>query len=339
MWSPAAATHPGEAPPPGAPTYATATTTLYLVDPAGNRYAITTFPPPGDRSNPQLVGWSGDGSLALFEMPGPGPETVMEIDLHSGTQTTLTVNGSPRFTRPAGKAILLSTHGDSRVPATLKRVDLAGNPQLTYPTDKLGSPFNGDYLSTPDGTRLVLGTAAGLVMMGNDGTLGSTLSIPGQTDCDPMRWWDGNRGTTVLAKCYSDRTASQLWLVPINGGTPTALTAPNNGQNGPDYGDTDAWQLPAGTFVQALGACGVIYLAKLNADGTTTPVSVPDVAKGTIVVVGVNGGHLDLHAKLACGAGQSLVDYDPTANTTTVVLGGTVNGGGVIDAVAYPGQE
>jgi hypothetical protein len=286
-----------------------------------------------------LVGWSGDGSHALFEMQGPGPETVMEIDLHSGTQTTLTVNGSPRFTRPAGKAILLSTFGNTRVPATLKRVDLAGNPQLTYPTDQLGSPFNGDYLSTPDGTRLVLGTAAGLVMMGNDGTVRSTLSIPGQTDCRPIRWWDEKLGTTVLAKCNGSGNGSRLWLVPIDGDTPTPLTAPNNGQNGPDYGDADAWQLPAGTFVQALGACGVIYLAKLNADGTTTPVSVPDVANGTIVVVGVNGGHLDLHAKLACGSGQSLIDYDPTANRTTVLLGGPVNGGGVIGAVPYPGQE
>lgn len=35
---------------------------------------------------------------------------------------------------------------------------------------------------------------------------------------------------------------SQLWLVPIDGGTPTALTAPNDG-HGPDYGDQNAWQL------------------------------------------------------------------------------------------------
>ena len=94
----------------------------------------------------------------------------------------------------------------------------------------------------------------------------------------------------------------QLWLVPIDGGTPTALTAPNNGQKGPDYGDITAWQLPAGTYVQALGACGVIFLAKLNGDGTTSSVSVPEVHGDTIVVVGVNGGDLDLQAKAGCGA-------------------------------------
>jgi hypothetical protein len=340
MWSPAAATRPGVSPPPGAPTYATATATLYLVDPAGGRYAITTFPPPGHYSNPELIDWSGNGSHALLSTRGPGPEAVIDVDLHTGTQTTLAVNGSPRFTRPEGKAILLSAGGDSGSPSTLKRVDLAGNPQLTYPTDQLGSPFNGAYLSTPDGTRLVLGTASGLVMMGNDGTVGSTLSIPGQTDCRPLRWWDGKLGTTVLAKCDGTGGTSRLWMVPIDGATPTALTAPINGHNGPDYGDADAWQLPAGTFVQDFGACGVLYLAKLNADGTTTPVTVPDMDKGhSIVVVGVNGGHLDLRATLACGTGQSLLDYDPAANTSTVLLGPPVNGGGVIEAVPYPGQE
>ncbi|MBV9514067.1 MAG: hypothetical protein JO280_08530 [Mycobacteriaceae bacterium] len=339
MWSPAVPTRPGQSPPAGSPTEATATTTLYLVDPAGNRYAITTFPPPGEGPTPELMGWSGDGSHALFVNRGPGPSTVIEVDLHTGAQTTINAAGDPRYTLPEGKAILLSSSPSASGPATLKRVDLAGNLQLTYPTDQLGSPFNGAYLSTPDGTQLVLGTKAGLVMMGNDGKVGATVSIPGQTYCIPLRWWDGNAGTTVLAKCDGAGNASRLWMVPINGGTPTGLTAPNDGQKGPDYGDGNAWHLPEGTFVQAYGACGVIYLAKLNADGTTTPVTVPDVDNGTIVVVGVNGSHLDLHARLACGAGESLLDYDPVANTTTVLLGGPVNAGGVIDAVAYPGQD
>ena len=39
---------PGEMPGPGEPTWETASVTLYLVDPVGNRYAITTFAP-GER--------------------------------------------------------------------------------------------------------------------------------------------------------------------------------------------------------------------------------------------------------------------------------------------------
>jgi TolB protein len=338
-WSPAVGHRPGEQPAPAEPSRDTATTTLYLVDPAGGRYPITTFPPPGNKAGPELIDWSGDGAHALFYAQYAEPPTAIMVDLHTGAQTTVPVHGYPRFTRPDGKALLLTTNpGGYAGPAAFERVDLAGNHQLTYPTDKLGSNLSGSYLSTLDGTRLVLGTSTGLVLMGNDGTVGATLSIPGQTDCSPLRWWDGKLSTTVLATCDGPGDTSRLWLVPIGGGTPTALTAPNNHHNGPDYSDGTAWQLPAGTFIQAAGACGVIFLAKLNPDGTTSQVSVPNT-QGSVRVIGVNGADLQLQAKAACGAGQALLDYDPAANTSTVLLGPPVNGGGVIDAVPYAGQQ
>jgi TolB protein len=340
-WSPVSGTAPGVEPPPGEPTRDEASTTLYLVNPAGGRYAITTFPPPGKKAQPELVDWSGDGSLALFHMSSADPAVpsrAIVVDLHTGTQTTVSVNGSPRFTRPDGKALLVTGHPDGYTgPASLERIDVAGNQQLTYPMDKLGSEFNGGYLSTPDGARLVLGTATGLELMGNDGTAGKTVPVADQTDCTPLRWWDGELATTVLARCEGTGYTSRLWLVPINGDAPSALTAPNDGQKGPDMGDANAWRILSGTFVQALGGCGMVYLATLNADGTTTPVSVPKVDDGhSVVVVGVNGDHLNLQAKLACGSGESLVDYNPAANTSTVLLGPSVTGGGVIDAVPYP---
>ena len=63
--------------------------------------------------------------------------------------------------------------------------------------------------------------------------------------------------------------------------------------------------------MQATGACGYRYLATLNADGTTTPVSVPNVDEdSSVVVLGANGGHLNLQATVSCGTGQSLLDYD-----------------------------
>jgi hypothetical protein len=343
MWSPAI--DPRESPPAGTPTFQTATTTLYLVDPAGGRYVITTFPPSSD-GPPRLLDWSGDGSRALFEALGPGSSAIVtEVDLHTGAKTTLPPLpgnlysfSSLRYTRPNGKALLLDNPEDGSTPGRLVRIDLAGNTQLTYPTDKLPSTFTGEYLSTPDGTRLVLGTAAGLSLMGNDGTVGPTLSIPGQSGCTPQRWWDTD-STIVLTRCSGDQ-GSQLWLVPIDGSTPTALTAPNNGKVGPDYADADAWQLPAGTFVQDYGACGFIYLAKLNADGTTTPVSVPDVQNHrSIGVVGVNGGDLELRASLACGSGEALLDYNPTTNTTTVLLGPPVNGGSVLQVLPYADKK
>jgi hypothetical protein len=53
--------------------------------------------------------------------------------------------------------------------------------------------------------------------------------------------------------------------------------------------------------VQAVGACGVVYLAKLSADGTTSPVSVPGVESDSVVVIGVNGDNLHLQARASCG--------------------------------------
>jgi Tol biopolymer transport system component len=338
MWSPVTGRRPSEEAPAGEPSWESAATTLYLVDPAGGRYAIITFPPPGNNGQvPELADWSGDGSRALFySRKLGGDSTVTEVDLHTGAQTTFTVNNgngfSPRYSRPDGKAVLLANWGYGTDSGSLERVDLAGNHQLTYP---VGEDFRG-YLSTPDGTQLVVGTGSGLAMMGNDGAAGKALSIAGQKNCSPTRWWDAD-STVVVAHCgISSQT--QLWLVPIDGGTPTALTAPNYGQQGPDYGDMTAWQLPAGTYLQAAGACGVIFLAKLNADGTTSPVSVPNT-RGSVQVVGVNDGHLRLQAMAGCGGGQSLLDYDPTAGTTTVLLGPTVNGGRVIDALPYAGQH
>jgi TolB protein len=340
-WSPVPGGRPGAPPPPGSPTGEKAATTLYLVAPGGGRYPITTFPPPGQQASPELVDWSGDGGHALFEAQYATPPKAIEVDLHTGKQTTLPVQGAPRYSRPNGKALLLSVPPgpDSKL-ATLDRVDLAGQHELTYPTDKLGSAFNGNYLSTPDGMRLVLGTSAGLALMGNDGTPGPTLPIPDQTNCSPLRWWDGSTLATVLAACDAPGFTSRLWLVPVDGGPPTGLTAVNDGQKGPDLRDVSAWQLPAGTFVQAEGACGYQFLAKLNADGTTSPVSVSGVESGrSVIVAGFNGADLDLQATASCGGGQSLFDYSPGTNTSTVLLGPPLNGGGVIKAVPFAGQR
>ena len=126
-------------------------------------------------SCPALADWSGDGSRALFYRQGDDL-TVIEVDLRTGERTSFPVKGgyavTPRYSRPEGKAVLLLKSRDVDSPASLTRVDLTGKQQLTYPVDELGSKFNASYLSTPDGTRLVLGTDTGLSRMGNDGNAG-----------------------------------------------------------------------------------------------------------------------------------------------------------------------
>ena len=340
-WSPAPGRGSGD-PPPGQPTAASVPTTLFLVNPAGGRYPIVSFPPADEGPGVTLDDWSGDGGHALLHSVTPGGSgnlTITSVDLHTGRQSAFTLaNGGvavvPHFSRPQGKAIVLAKEHDTE-PAALRRVDLTGRPELSYP---VGPDFQGSFLSTPDGTELVLGMGDGLALMGNDGTAGTTLSIPGGRDCVPTRWWN-TTSTVVLARCL-DNYLSRLWLVPIGGGPPTALTAPLTGKD-QDLGDRNAWQLPSGTYVQDDGACGSAYLAKLSGvGGTTAPVTVPEVApRSSVHVIGASDGKLHLQATASCGTGTSLLDYDPAANTSTVLLGPPLNGGGVIAAVPYPGQR
>jgi TolB protein len=347
LWNPITPVMPGSDPVPNEPARDVATTTMYLVDPQGNRYPITTFAPGAD---PQLIDWSGDGTHALLESERYGSSPLVSIDLHTGVQTTLPIEGYARYARPDGNALLVTSYHDGSKPGTLKRIDLTGNEQQSYPTDQLGGagPFSGYFLRSPDGTQLVLGTANlgndvvprsdnSLVVMSNDGKIIRTLPSPmPKAQCSPSRWWTS---TVVLAHCTND-SGSQLWKVPVDGGTPTALTAVNSGQEddpgfGGDIDDWVAYQLPSGTFLQSTGACGSIFLSRLTPDMHTTRVDVPGVSD-SIAVAGVTGDKLLLLAKVGCSGTTSLLTYDPAANTSTVLLGPPINGGGVTDARLYP---
>ncbi|MCW2526055.1 MAG: hypothetical protein JWM76_915 [Pseudonocardiales bacterium] len=354
-WSPAPGLRPGQVPPPGQPAVAPAT--LYLVDPAGGRYAITTLPlmppaGPGDLGHtPALVDWSGDGRRALFEDYGadpnsPGRTTMTEVDLATGAKHSFTIGTggvSGAYTRPTGQAILLSTFLSPQQGWTLERVDRSGTKQLTFPIDVLGpaGTYNGAYLQRADGAQLALGTAKGLILMGNDGVVGRQLPIPGTlTDCRPVRWWTAG---VILTHCDPGTlsSASQLWRVPLSGGPPSALTAVNTGREesgfGEDLDDTDAWQLPGGTFLQSEAGCGAGFLSRLTPDRHTTPVTIPGAAdSGHVSVAGATGDDLVLRTKMGCGSGISVLTYDPAASTTTVLLGPPVNGGGVQNAILYP---
>jgi hypothetical protein len=342
-WSPTQGLNPGQTPPAGQP--AAAPVTLYLLDPAGGRYAITTFPPskgagPDDPSHtPQLADWSGDGRHALFEefVDAGGNTTVTEVDLATGAKQTFTAPSytSVTYSRPTGQAILLLDGNTS----TLERVDLSGTKQLSFPTDQLGAAgkFNNAYLQTPDGRQLVLGTDNGMVVVGNDGVVARQLPMPGpRSSCRPIRWWTS---TVILAVCDTPppippapvaASESQLWQVPLAGGVPTALT-PVNGQ---DLGYLNAWQLPSGTFLDDVPGCGGDgLLFRLTTDMQTTQVDVPGVDHGkTVIAIGVTADKLVLEANTGCGSrANSLLTYDPAANTSTVLLNAGVKG-----VILYP---
>jgi hypothetical protein len=339
-------THPAGQPPE-------APVTLYLLDPAGRRYAITTFPlsptRPGDSGHtPNLVDWSGDGRHALFEdeFAAGGRATMTEVDLATGTKQTLTAHpccsAGVAYSRPTGQAILVADFDTSSgnyksYRSTLERVDLSGTKLLTYPTDQLGAAgkYNGAYLQTPDGSQLILGTDHGMAVMGNDGVVARQLLMPApRSSCIPVRWWTSS---VILAACNppnissaSVDLATQLWRVPLAGGAPTALTPVDEQSLG--YGN--AWQVPSGTFLQDVPGCGGDgLLFRLTADMQTKQVTVPRVdGKSAVFGIGVTADKLVVEASTGCGSrSKSLLIYDPAANTSTVLLDG-----GVKRVMLYP---
>jgi hypothetical protein len=117
----------------------------------------------------------------------------------------------------------------------------------------------------------------------------------------------------------------------------------NSGQEddpgfGGDIGDVTAFELPSGTFLESEGACGSIFLSRLTPDGHTTRVNVPGISD-SVWLKGVTGDKLVLVGKVGCGGGTSPVTYHPAADKTDVLRGPSINGGGVSEALLYPGTK
>ena len=72
--------------------------------------------------------------------------------------------------------------------------------------------------------------------------------------------------------------------------------------------------------------------------GPRKQVTVPKAANDERVI-GASNGQLALQAVLGCGGGQSLFWFDPTTAKETPLLGPSLNGGGVLTALPYPGLQ
>jgi hypothetical protein len=314
-----------------------AATSLFLVDPAGGRYLIDTFPAdPAPATPTNLVAWSGDGQRALFSSSAASPAAVMVLNLRTLATTQFELaNGFPvGFTRPDGLAILVTVNVNET--QQLERVSLTGQLELSYPESFVpGGFFDGSALYSADGTELAVGTSAGIELMTNQGQGLRYLNVsPSVSDCAAVRWWTPEE---LLASCASSQETSQLWLVPTSGATPQALTASPAAAG--DLGDSDAWQLPSGTYLQEAGACSYVYIAKLQPNGLTTPVAVPGVPGESVVILGALGDSLAIRnvpgSPMTCAHGPTLMWFDPARNSVTPLLGGAVNGGYAEAAVLF----
>jgi TolB protein len=302
-------------------------TTLYAVSPNGQKYAFYSWPA-GANTGPGaylLVDWSGDGQRVLVRN---GYNKFEEISLATGKVVNSFKLPSYAlaigYTRPDGLNILAVGNLGS-----VRRYDLTG--KLT----KILTKTSNGVIDSPDGKTVIVGTRYGLNVLSNDvGAVVKKLHAPiAVSGCSPVRWWNA---TTVLATCGASHGSGlfRLWLFPVSGGRVRALTAQRNG-TGEDQGDVDAWQLTSGVYLQALGACGVLFIAKQGPNGQAHRVLVPGVRYASDLIITGHGSSLLVDANNGCPEGATLVWFNPGTKRVTWVFHTPTDVTGVESVVPY----
>ena len=197
--------------------------------------------------------------------------------------------------------------------------------------DPVPSPDGEDYvITTTDGNYLVSSTGATIRHLNSNGA-----------GCAPVRWWNA---ATLLATCTmsppSDSGDQQMWLIPENGGKPTALTPLRPVDGGPDQSDFNFAQLASGDYVEAEGAtCGNHVVARLEPHGEVTTIKVPGATESEIESATASRLLL-LTTNFGCGSGsvpitRSLVWLDPKTGAETAVIRAVQGQFGVTSVVPF----
>ena len=304
---------------------------LYLISPGGTRYQLASWP--NSRTAPSLVAWSPDGKRALFQVYS-GKGGAEQLTLATGQVSTFAMPGSATpigYTTPDGLNIVAGRPSGNGT--SLARYSLSGRL-----TSALGYSADGRVLYAPSGTAFVTGAGNGLKLVSNAGVLLRRLPVPGTAAnlCSTVRWWDSSE---VLASCVSASSDSpqQLWLVPVSGGRPTALTPPRRAPSR-DLGDIDAWQLPSGLYLQALGPCGVLQIFKQAPAGSVTLVTVPHT-EGDNVVLTALGTRLLVQAPTSCTGSVSLLWFDPGTRAEQWLIRTPATAAGVSIALPFYSRD
>ena len=303
---------------------------LYLISPSGTRYQLASWP--DWRFAPQLIAWSPDGQRALFQVfSGKGGTEV--LTLATGQVSTFVMQGEVNpigFTTPRGLNIVGGQPSGSGT--SLARYSLSG--QLLQ---RLGYSADGQVLYAPSGTEFATGTSSGVKLVSNGGALIRNLPVHGTSanSCNPVRWWNSG---TILASCVPTNTAiPQLWLVPVGGAHPTALTPPRQASSG-DLGDLDAWQLPSGLYLQSAGPCAVLQIFKQSRSGSITLVTVPHTASDNRVLTAF-GSRLLIQAPTSCTGSDSLLWFNPATHAEQWLIRAPDNVIGAANAIPFYSRE
>jgi hypothetical protein len=302
--------------------------TLYLVDPEGGVYQVYRW---SSMTRPWvLMAWSGDKSRALLEQVDSSQLTLHQLTLATGQISTFTLPSAVTavlgYTRPDGENILVAEDGVARYSLTgVFQAQLSTGRQLA------------SAVSSLDGLTEVVNGGAGVELVSNAGGAIRFLPVPGTSTtmggCNPVRWW--NTADVLVACTPTQAIGPRLWLVPVSGAAPTALTPARTG-DGPDLGDADAWQLPTGLYLQAEAGCGPPFLARQGTDGAVQVIAVP--GSSGAVVIATSGERMLVQEFLECMPGSSLGWLDPATDSVQQVLTAQPESTGVVAAVPFDGD-
>jgi TolB protein len=305
--------------------------TLYLISPGGARYQLAHWP--DFRTAPELVAWSPDGKRALFQVFS-GKGGVEQLTLATGRMSTFVMPGNATpigYTTPDGLNIVGSRpSGNGTIVA---RYSLSGRL-----VQSLGYFPGGQPLYAPSGTEFAAGASHGIKLVSNRGSLIRQLPVPGTSvnTCGPVRWWNSG---TILASCApAGSAATQLWLVPVGGARPKALTPPRNPARTGDFGDLDAWRLSSGLYLQAAGACGVLHIYRQAPGGSIKLITVPHT-NGDNRVLTARGSRLLVQAPADCTGSVSLLWYDPGTRAEQWLIRPKGNVLGVANAIPFYSRQ
>jgi TolB protein len=304
---------------------------LYLISPGGARYRLARWP--DFRFAPELVAWSPDGKRALFQVFS-GKGGVEQLTLATGRMSTFVMQGTATpigYTTPDGLNIVAGR--PSGTGTILARYSLSGRL-----VQSLGYSADGQVLYAPSGAEFATGGSRGVKLVSNRGSLIRTLPVPGTSanSCSPVRWWNGG---TILASCSPPGSAvPRLWLVPVSGAHPKALTPPRNPNRSGDLGDLDAWQLSSGLYLQAAGPCGVLHIYRQAPGGSIKLITVPHT-NGDNRVLTARGSRLLVQAPTDCTGSVSLLWYDPAKRAEQWLIRAPGNVIGVAIAVPFYSRQ
>ena len=304
---------------------------LYLISPGGARYRLARWP--DFRFAPELVAWSPDGKRALFQVFS-GKGGVEQLTLATGRMSTFVMQGTATpigYTTPDGLNIVAGL--PSGTGTILARYSLSGRL-----VQSLGYSADGQVLYAPSGAEFATGGSRGVKLVSNRGSLIRTLPVPGSSanSCNPVRWWNGG---TILASCSPPGSAvPRLWLVPVSGAHPKALTPPRNPNRSGDLGDLDAWQLSSGLYLQAAGPCGVLHIYRQAPGGSIKLITVPHT-NGDNRVLTARGSRLLVQAPTDCTGSVSLLWYDPAKRAEQWLIRAPGNVIGVAIAVPFYSRQ